>query len=685
VFEDSGSNPKPVPRPGSFAASDLYDEGYFYGKNSGYPTEGYRVGRPDWTAWLEFIHLLRPRGVFVDLGCAYGYLVNEARQRGYRAFGLDVSRFALRQEANFRPWLLEASASRLPLGDHSADVVTVFDVLEHLTDPRNCLAEVRRVLKDDGLLVGATPDPVFFDRFEPTHVFERPPSFWLAILRELGFQVRFRFSGEAFNFQFVATPAPDAEAGNKLSVFQHDYFDRGVTDVIEVDEQSSGLVEAVLRSGWGSPGKPDRKLAGFPASVYLLNRSDQPLNLRLAIHLRHTPDFSTFRVRLNSYVIAEIQLDSEKVERTVQVEKVLLPSGGHHLFFDLFPGGPEITLQSIRIEARPDSHASLVAGLPFDLFQRYRLSSDISRVLAPKTLLDIGGYLGDENGHLGVTHDFFEGRDFPSPRITVTDVRQCDHPDYWKAAATSQPFADSSFDLAMSLDVLEHLPESERKAFLEELDRVSRHWILLGAPFASEEVEQAEVRLAESVMQARQFLQEHRELGLPSETFVRDFYVSRGYSVTSFPNGYLPSWLFWQVTTQHYFTLNDYDVTRGYNSLYPSVFFPFDNREPAYRHILLISKTAPDARVQAELAKLTSSPTPDRHPIEGLAFQPAFLEVHQRATDLGEKRQRALTDVQFLINERQKLVGLLRKELETPLWRQVWRRLRKRIGGEEIG
>ena len=685
VLKDLVHNLKPLRPPGTASPSELYDEGYFHGRNSGYPTEGYRRCRPDWAAWLDFIHLLKPAGVLLDVGCAYGYLVKEARERGYYAFGLDISPFALRQEPDFLPWLLGASASGLPFKDRSADVITLFDVLEHLDNPYDCLTELRRVLKDDGLLIGATPDPIFFHRVEETHFSERPPSFWLAALRSLGFEVRFRFSGEAFNFQFVAAPA-GSPSSSKLDVFRHDYFDQMLTDVVQIEEQGSGLVDAVLRSGWGPRSQEGRKLAAFPASLYLLNRCDRPLSLRFTIDIRHTPQFSTLRVRLNSYVISEINLDSEQAERTIQVDAVLLPSGGHHVFFDLFPGGPDVFVQSIRIDAQPGSRATLVAGLPFDLFQRYQLSSGIARALGPQTLLDVGGYLGDENGHLAITHDFFPEEALSWPQITVTDLRQCDHPDCWKASACQQPFAASSFDLVMSLDVLEHLPKNDRSAFLEELDRVSRRWILLGAPFASPEVEQAEARLAESVMHARHFLKEHRELGLPTQEFARDFYLSRGYSVRSFPNGYLPSWLYWQVTTQYYFALNDYDVTRKYNSLYGAVSFARDNREPSYRHVLLISKSPLGAAMDEELSRLVSREMPDRHPTDDLGGQQAFLDIHQRLTDLTEKRQKSLTDVQFLINERHKLIDLMQRELEElkklearPLWRKAWDSLREKI------
>jgi len=668
--------PKTRPAVDAKSPLELYGKGYFHGENSGYPAEGYALHHPDWSAWLDVLQILKPSGVFLDIGCAYGYLVNEARRRSYCAFGLDVSHFALHQEPAFRPWLMEARGSALPFATHSADVITVFDVLEHLDHPGDCLAEIRRVLKPDGILAGATPDPIYFDRVEETHFSERPPSFWARLLEDLGFHVRFRFSNELYNFQFLATPSANP-AASKLDILQHDYFSPQSTEVLHV--QPSDGVAVVLRSGWGPLSPQGRPISSYPASIYLLNSGRVPLALRLELRFSHTTDFSTLRLRFNSYVITEIDLDSEQTERVIHVDGLVLPSGGHHLFLDLAPGGPQVTVQSISIEASASTRSALVRALPFDLYQRYRLCSDIVKVLRPKSVLDAGGYLGDEHGHLAVSHDFFQTDGSSSPEVTVTDVRQCDHPDYLRASAWEQPFDDQSFDLVLSLDVLEHLPESERPRFLSELDRLSRQWILLGAPFSSPEIEKAETRLADSLMGTRRFLQEHRELGLPELAAVQGFYLSKGYTVSTFPNGYLPAWLYWQVTSQHYFGLNDYDLIREYNSLYSAVSYPSDNREPAYRHILLVAKSGITPSVKSELAGLLSNSSEGNSPLEKLALDPSFIELHERAAALLEKRRKSLTDAQFLINERHKLIELLRLEQETPLWHQILRRVRRRF------
>lgn len=661
-----------------------YGPDYFQGKTSEYPSSGYQTSHPDWGPWLDFLGLIQPSGVLIDLGCAFGYLVAGARRCGYQSFGIDISSYALTQEPSLQPHLVRAQLQDLPLPARCADIVSLFDVLEHLSDPLQCLAESVRILKPGGVLIGATPDPLFFPAKEESHCFERPPSFWLEALRRLGLEVRFRFSVESYNFQFLAS-FPDGPTAQKLDIFQHDFFGDERDFVL-----SEGPVSAVPRFGWGPLSGGRRALEKEPGSVYLLNQGPLPLRLQIGFQLRHSPDFSLLRVRLDSYVVKEIYLSSELLEHEIDLPELLLPEGGHHLFFDLIPGGPTIEFFNLRISAEPAPRAELIAGLPFDLYQRYRLAADIAGCLRPLTLLDVGGHLGDEGGHLAMTQDFLadsmdtreKGSD--APGIWLTDLRQCDHPAFRPAPAWDQPFPDTFFDLVLSLDTLEHLPEDRRQKFLAELDRLARRWILLGAPFASPQIEEAERDLSQGLMTSQRFLREHRELGLPEASLVEDFFGKRkGYSIYSFPNGYLPRWKETQILSQYCFRLRDYQIIQTFNRLYNRTFYPLDQAEPAYRTVFLICKTPPTAADESALESVrTAEPAKTRF----LSDQPVFLELYERMGQLLEEWERAFSDTQFLINERQilirknqELIQSLQKELEKPWWRLAVDRLRKRL------
>ncbi len=668
----------------SRAWDERYGADYFFGKTSGYPETGYAAAHPDWRPWLDLIQQLIPSGSLVDLGCAYGYLVQEARARGFRSVGLDISSFALQQEPELRPFLVRAHLSRLPLASECADVVCLFDVLEHLEHPLQALDEALRILSPEGLLVGATPDPIHFPRTEETHLHERPPSYWVEGLRERGLEVRFRFSVEAFNFQFLAAPGSSEMAG-RLDVFGHDYFS-STPDFVS----SPGDLEAVPRANWGPLRQASRRLDSSPATLYLYNRGPGPRRMGASFEVRHGGGFATLRVRLDSLVVSQVSLDSEQTVLRVELPEIQVPAGGHHLFFEtLTPQAPDVFIGSIHIESRPGSSRHLVASLPFDLYQRYRFAAQAAELLSPRTILDVGGYMGDADGHLATLGDFLTDLPDPPQNWVSTDLRQGDFSGHLPAPAWKQPFTDGAFELVISLDVLEHLPAERRGDFLKELDRLASRWIVLGAPRRSSEVEAAEKDLAASLMSARPFLEEHREYGLPHAEEVVPFFQERGWHVLAFPNGYLPRWSAMQALTQFIFGLHDASLFGAFNRCYNQAGYPYDLRHPAYRTIWLMSRSRLDPELAAKL-EACGAKGPDPGLEELLLAQSEFLQLEGRIVQRLEEDLRLRRDLQFLINERQKLIGLQQREIaalrleleETPLWRLARRRWRQRRNRE---
>ena len=669
----------------------LYDHDYFHGKTSGYPPEGYARAHPDWKPWIELLSALQPQGLWLELGCAYGYLTEAVRGSGRRAVGLDLSGYALSQHPPARPFLVQGDAQELPFAGGCAQVVTLFDLLEHLPDPRACLREAVRVLHPDGLMAGATPDPLHFRRPEPTHCFERPPSFWISALEELDLAVTYRFSVTPYNFQFLAAfkGSPMAE---RAAAWKHDYTGPEPEFV-----SAAGPLEVLPRWGWSALEAGSRDMQGNTSALYLLNRLAGPVRFTARFSVSSSPDFTTLRIRAGSAVVAEIHVDSERKTIQVELPPVIVPTGGHHLIFEPIPLGPRLRIHDVEIDSEPCSREDLVLGLPFDLYQRYRLAAQVGSRLTRGPVLDVGGLLGDQDGHLATTADFFrdaktdaeaDPRTDASVRVRTTDLRHCDHPEHVPAPAWEQPFEDASFDLVLSLDVLEHLEPERRPGFLSELDRVARSFILIGAPFSTPEVERTEAELARGLLDTRRFLEEHRTLGLPSHDLVEEHFRDRpGYEVHRFPSGYLPRWRAMQVLTQHYFQLNDATSMTALNRLYNQACYVPDLAEPAYRTLFLISKTPlPDSR-RNSLAALFPEPGSDPASACGLsemAGDARFPSLHQRVRELLQERDEAWLNTRFLINERQKLIRLLRREIrrlrnEVPLWRLAGLRLRDKL------
>lgn len=102
----------------------------------------------------------------VDIGCGTGAnlpMLREAVGPSGAVFGLDFSPLALQwartegQRQGGQLHLSQGDALSLPLRDNCADMVTMLDVLEHLSDDNRALGEVQRILKPGGALILSVP------------------------------------------------------------------------------------------------------------------------------------------------------------------------------------------------------------------------------------------------------------------------------------------------------------------------------------------------------------------------------------------------------------------------------------------------------------------------------------------------------------------------------------------------
>jgi 2-polyprenyl-3-methyl-5-hydroxy-6-metoxy-1,4-benzoquinol methylase len=113
---------------------------------------------------LDLIGAHVPEGRLLDVGCGYGLLLDEARERGYATVGLELSRDGAQHARS-----LGLDVHEIPLelfregsnGDSPGefDAIVLADVLEHLDDPVAAIDRCASLLRPRGVLCVVTPDP----------------------------------------------------------------------------------------------------------------------------------------------------------------------------------------------------------------------------------------------------------------------------------------------------------------------------------------------------------------------------------------------------------------------------------------------------------------------------------------------------------------------------------------------
>ncbi|MEO5742121.1 MAG: class I SAM-dependent methyltransferase [Vicinamibacterales bacterium] len=100
-----------------------------------------------------------PPGRLLDIGTGGGSFLHIASERGWHVDGCEPNRWLCEWAMkNYGLAVRPGTIFEQKYPAESFDVVTLWDVLEHTPDPKTEVREIRRLLKDDGLLVINYPD-----------------------------------------------------------------------------------------------------------------------------------------------------------------------------------------------------------------------------------------------------------------------------------------------------------------------------------------------------------------------------------------------------------------------------------------------------------------------------------------------------------------------------------------------
>ena len=144
-----------------FDPTAYYTADYFSGRRA----DGYSdylgaesVLRREFVRSVDFIRRYRSRGKLLELGCAYGFFLMEAA-RYFDVAGIELAAEAAEHGRRAGLHILHGLADAANLQRIGpVDVIVLFDVMEHLPQPRETLALCCDYLNPDGIIVITTGD-----------------------------------------------------------------------------------------------------------------------------------------------------------------------------------------------------------------------------------------------------------------------------------------------------------------------------------------------------------------------------------------------------------------------------------------------------------------------------------------------------------------------------------------------
>ncbi len=131
----------------------------------------------------------------LDMGCFNGFFVKKLEELGYNSYGVDFNNKAI--EYGISEYGLKDRISTMDLKELTAekktyDVITAFEVLEHVASPRDFLNSLNPLIKSNGFIIVSVPNNNMLWRppldYPPHHLSRFNPRALAILLENTGFK-----------------------------------------------------------------------------------------------------------------------------------------------------------------------------------------------------------------------------------------------------------------------------------------------------------------------------------------------------------------------------------------------------------------------------------------------------------------------------------------------------------------
>jgi SAM-dependent methyltransferase len=167
--------------PPGYDPATLYNDAYFTG-DAGHGFDDYdglwdRCLARFYLPRLDRIGSFQKIGSLLDVGCAGGQFLAAAKQRGWQISGIEPARTMRQRTARSLGCAIYGSVDEAAASGNRFDCISIFEVIEHLSDPLTTVRKVVQMLNPGGLVAISTPNCEAPDAIDgvPFNLWFRPP------------------------------------------------------------------------------------------------------------------------------------------------------------------------------------------------------------------------------------------------------------------------------------------------------------------------------------------------------------------------------------------------------------------------------------------------------------------------------------------------------------------------------
>jgi len=148
---------------------------------------------------LDIFDRYRKNNAIIDVGCGAGHFMLSASERGWRADGTEISDEAIELSVKKEQKVIRGDIASLVIEKHRYDIATLFELMEHASDPEGIVKKIAYIVRPGGLVYITTPNYNSIARillgrrwgiFHKEHIFYFTAENLMSLLNKYNFKIK---------------------------------------------------------------------------------------------------------------------------------------------------------------------------------------------------------------------------------------------------------------------------------------------------------------------------------------------------------------------------------------------------------------------------------------------------------------------------------------------------------------